>query len=236
MKPDKSYFDNVFTTGVVGYPGLTHIPDRRNGKKKNFNPVIEKALSLGGLSAKEGGYIMIGFGRDSLIGSADKIVDAIKAGRIKRFVVMAGCDGRQKSREYYTNFAKALPADSVILTAGCAKFRYNMLNLGDIDGIPRVLDAGQCNDSYSLVTTALKLKQVFGLDDINKLPISYNIAWYEQKALIVLLSLLYLGVKNIRLCPTLPAFLSKNVAGLLVEKFGIKGINSVNEDLRELIV
>ncbi|HHX24171.1 MAG: hydroxylamine reductase [Tepidanaerobacteraceae bacterium] len=220
----------IFTTGATGYPGCKHIEANENGKK-DFSPVIEMAKKLNAPKEIETGKIVGGFAHAQVFALADKVVDAVKSGAIKKFFVMAGCDGRMKSREYYTEFAKKLPKDTVILTAGCAKYRYNKLDLGDINGIPRVLDAGQCNDSYSLALIALKLKEVFELNDINKLPIAYNIAWYEQKAVIVLLALLYLGVKNIHLGPTLPAFLSQNVAKVLVENFGIAGIGTVEEDL-----
>lgn len=221
----------IFTTCSAGFPGCKHIDADENGKK-DFSEIIALAKKLSHPEEIERGSIVAGFAHDQVMALSDKVVDAIKSGAIKRFFVMAGCDGRMKSREYYTEFAKNLPADTVILTAGCAKFRYNKLDLGDINGIPRVLDAGQCNDSYSLVLIALKLKEVFGLDDINQLPISYNIAWYEQKAVIVLLALLYLGVKNIHLGPTLPGFLSPNVTKVLVEKFGIAGIGTVEDDIK----
>lgn len=220
----------IFTTNSTGYPGCPHILPDKNGKK-DFSEIIEMAKTLPSPKQIESGSIIGGFARNQVLALADKVIDAVKSGAIKKFFVMAGCDGRMKSREYYTEFAKALPKDTVILTAGCAKYRYNKLDLGDIGGIPRVLDAGQCNDSYSLAVIALKLKEVFGLDDINDLPIAYNIAWYEQKAVIVLLALLYLGVKNIHLGPTLPGFLSPNVAKVLVEKFGIAGIDTVESDL-----
>jgi len=220
----------IFTTGAAGYPGCRHV-DAVDGKK-DFSELIALAKTLPSPEEIETGSIIGGFAHNQVFTLADKVVDAVKAGAIKRFFVMAGCDGRMKSREYYTTFAEKLPADTIILTAGCAKYRYNKLNLGTIDGIPRVLDAGQCNDSYSLALIALKLKEVFGLDDVNQLPISYNIAWYEQKAVIVLLALLYLGVKNIHLGPTLPGFLSPNVAKVLVETFGIAGIGGVEEDIR----
>jgi hydroxylamine reductase len=232
VPPKDSYKDRVYTTGVVGFPGVKHIPEAEEGKEKDFSKIIAHAKKCKPPVEIEKGEIIGGFAHDTVIGLADKVVGAIKSGAIKRFFVMAGCDGRMKNREYYTEFARALPKDTIILTAGCAKYRYNKLDLGDIGGIPRVLDAGQCNDSYSLVVIALKLKEVFGLDDINKLPISYNIAWYEQKAVIVLLALLYLGVKNIHLGPTLPAFLSPNVVKVLVEKFGIAGITDVENDLK----
>jgi len=220
----------IFTTGAAGFPGCTHIIADSNGKK-DFSPLIELAKKLPAPEAIESGSIVGGFAHNQVLALADKVVDAVKSGAIKKFFVMAGCDGRMKSREYYTEFAEKLPKDTIILTAGCAKYRYNKLNLGDIGGIPRVLDAGQCNDSYSLAVIAMKLKEVFGLDDINKLPIAYNIAWYEQKAVIVLLALLYLGVKNIHLGPTLPGFLSPNVAKVLIENFGIAGVGSVDDDV-----
>ncbi|XOQ43998.1 MAG: Hydroxylamine reductase [Clostridium sp.] len=220
----------IFTTGSTGYPGCKYIEPDENGKK-DFSEIIALAKTLPAPEEIESGSIVGGFAHNQVMALADKIVDAVKSGAIKKFFVMAGCDGRMKSREYYTEFAKKLPKDTVILTAGCAKYRYNKLNLGDIGGIPRVLDAGQCNDSYSLAVIALKLKEIFGLDDINQLPIAFNIAWYEQKAVIVLLALLYLGVKNIHLGPTLPGFLSPNVAKVLVEKFGIAGIGTVDDDI-----
>ena len=221
----------LFTTGSTGYPGCKHIEADENGKK-DFSEIIALAKTLPAPDEIETGSIVGGFAHNQVMALADKIVDAVKSGAIKKFFVMAGCDGRMKSREYYTEFAEKLPKDTVILTAGCAKYRYNKLKLGDIGGIPRVLDAGQCNDSYSLAVIALKLKEVFGLDDINKLPIAFNIAWYEQKAVIVLLALLYLGVKNIHLGPTLPGFLSPNVAKVLVEKFGIAGVGTVDDDIK----
>ena len=224
----------IFTTGASGYPSCKHIAPDGNGKK-DFSKIIELAKTLPAPVGIEKGVIVGGFAHNQVIALADKVVEAVKSGVIKKFFVMAGCDGRMKSRDYYTKFAENLPKDTVILTAGCAKYRYNKLNLGDINGIPRVLDAGQCNDSYSLAVIALKLKEVFGLDDINKLPIAYNIAWYEQKAVIVLLALLYLGVKNIHLGPTLPGFLSPNVAKVLVEKFGIAGIGTVEEDITDFM-
>ncbi|MDS0524373.1 hydroxylamine reductase [Clostridium sp. SHJSY1] len=229
--PKDSYKDRLFTTGATGMPGCAHIDADKEGKK-DFSQVIELAKKCDAPKEIENGQIVGGFAHNQVLALADKVVDAVKSGAIKRFFVMAGCDGRAKSRNYYTEFAEKLPMDTVILTAGCAKYKYNKLNLGDIGGIPRVLDAGQCNDSYSLVVIALKLQEVFGLDDVNKLPISYNIAWYEQKAVIVLLSLLYLGVKNIHLGPTLPAFLSPNVAKVLVENFGIGGITNVEDDMK----
>ncbi len=220
----------IFTTGASGYPGCTHIEADANGKK-DFSAIIELAKTCQPPIEIEKGAIVGGFAHAQVLALADKVIDAVKSGAIKKFFVMAGCDGRMKSRDYYTEFAQKLPSDTVILTAGCAKYKYNKLSLGDIGGIPRVLDAGQCNDSYSLAVIALKLKEVFGLDDINELPIAYNIAWYEQKAVIVLLALLYLGVKNIHLGPTLPAFLSPNVAKVLVETFGISGIGEVESDI-----
>ena len=228
VPPKPSYKNRVFTTGLVAFDGCRHI----NGEKKDFSEVIETARKSLPPKEIEQGEIIGGFAHNQVFQLLDKVVEEVKKGNIKKFVVMGGCDGRSKKREYYTEFAKHLPKDTVILTAGCAKYRYNKLNLGDINGIPRVLDAGQCNDSYSLALIALKLKEVFGLDDINKLPIIYNIAWYEQKAVIVLLSLLYLGVKNIHLGPTLPAFLSPNVVKILTENFGIGGITEVSNDLK----
>ena len=228
VPPKPSYKNRVFTTGLVAFDGCRHI----SGEKKDFSEVIETARKSLPPKEIEQGEIIGGFAHNQVFQLLDKVVEEVKKGNIKKFVVMGGCDGRSKKRKYYTEFAKNLPKDTVILTAGCAKYRYNKLNLGDINGIPRVLDAGQCNDSYSLALIALKLKEVFGLDDINKLPIIYNIAWYEQKAVIVLLSLLYLGVKNIHLGPTLPAFLSPNVAKVLVENFGIGGITEVSNDLK----
>lgn len=230
VPPKDSYKDRLYTTGAAGYPGCRHIAGEI-GEKKDFSEIIAKAKTCPPPTEIETGEIVGGFAHNQVIELADKIVDAVKEGAIKKFVVMAGCDGRASSRSYYTDFAKALPKDTVILTAGCAKYRYNKLNLGEIGGIPRVLDAGQCNDSYSLAVIAMKLKEVFGLEDINDLPIVYNIAWYEQKAVIVLLALLYLGVKNIHLGPTLPAFLSPNVAKVLVDNFGIAGITTVDQDM-----
>lgn len=227
-----TYTDRIYTTGASGLAGAKHIPARLEGKQKDFSEIIEHAKKCKAPTEIENGKIVGGFAHNQVIALADKVVDAVKTGAIRKFFVMAGCDGRMKSREYYTEFAAKLPKDTVILTAGCAKYRYNKLELGDIGGIPRVLDAGQCNDSYSLAVIALTLKDVFGLDNINDLPIAYNIAWYEQKAVIVLLALLYLGVKNIHLGPTLPAFLSPNVAKVLVENFGIAGINTVDEDMK----
>ena len=231
VPPKDSYKDRVFTTGAAGFPGCKHIPGI-DGQTKDFSEIIELAKKCKSPTEIEKGEIIGGFAHNQVMQLADKVVDAVKSGAIKKFFVMAGCDGRAKSRNYYTDFAKALPKDTVILTAGCAKYKYNKLDLGDIGGIPRVLDAGQCNDSYSLALIALKLKEVFELQDINELPIAFNIAWYEQKAVIVLLSLLYLGVKNIHLGPTLPAFLSPNVAKVLVENFGIGGITNVEDDLK----
>lgn len=231
VPPKDSYKDKMFTTGAAGYPGVKHIGGEI-GEIKDFSEIIEVAKKCKPPVEIERGEIVGGFAHNQVLSLADKIVEAVQNGDIKKFIVMAGCDGRAKSRNYYTEFAKALPKDTVILTAGCAKYKYNKLNLGDINGIPRVLDAGQCNDSYSLAVIALKLKEVFCLDDINELPIIYNIAWYEQKAVIVLLSLLYLGVKNIHLGPTLPAFLSPNVLNVLVENFGISGIGSVEDDIK----
>ena len=231
VPPKDSYKDRLYTTGAAGYPGCTHIPGEI-GEQKDFSAIIEHAKKCSAPTEIETGDLIGGFAHAQVLALADQVVEAVKSGAIKKFVVMAGCDGRAKNREYYTEFAKALPKDTVILTAGCAKYKYNKLPLGDINGIPRVLDAGQCNDSYSLAVIALKLKEVFGLDDINDLPIIYNIAWYEQKAVIALLALLYLGVKNIHLGPTLPAFLSPNVAKVLVENFGISGISTVEDDLK----
>ncbi|WP_026182881.1 hydroxylamine reductase [Methanothermococcus thermolithotrophicus] len=234
VPPAESYKDRIYTTGVVGFPGLKRIPEDENGNK-DFSEVIEQAKKCAPPKQLETGKIVGGFAHNQVLALADKVVEAVKSGAIRKFVVMAGCDGRHPSREYYTEFAKKLPNDTVILTAGCAKYRYNKLGLGDIGGIPRVLDAGQCNDCYSLAVIALKLKEVFELDDINDLPIAFNVAWYEQKAVAVLLALLYLGVKDIVLGPTLPAFLSPNVAKVLVEKFGISGITTVDEDIERLI-
>lgn len=233
VPPKDSYKDRLYTTGAAGYPGCKHIPGEI-GEEKDFTSIIEHARKCPSPTEIETGEIIGGFAHAQVFALADKVVEAVKSGAIKKFVVMAGCDGRAKSRSYYTEFAKVLPKDTVILTAGCAKYKYNKLPLGDIDGIPRVLDAGQCNDSYSLALIALKLKEIFGLDDINDLPVAYNIAWYEQKAVIVLLALLHLGVRNIHLGPTLPAFLSPNVAKVLVDSFGIAGIGTVEEDLRLL--
>lgn len=231
VPPAASYKDRLWTTGAAGVPGCKHISGEY-GETKDFSAIIEQAKSCPAPTEIETGSIVGGFAHEQVFALADQVVDAVKTGAIRKFVVMAGCDGRQRSREYYTEFAKRLPKDVVILTAGCAKYKYNKLNLGDINGIPRVLDAGQCNDSYSLALIALKLKEIFQLDDINDLPIAFNIAWYEQKAVIVLLALLYLGVKNIHLGPTLPAFLSPNVAKVLVDNFGIAGIGTVDDDLK----
>jgi len=235
LKKENTYLDRLFTTGVVAYPGATHIVDRQEGGSKDFSAVIEAAKKCSPPTEIETGKIVGGFAHNQVLELADKVVDAVKTGAIKRFVVMAGCDGRQKTRSYYTEVAEQLPADAVILTAGCAKYRYNKLDLGNIGGIPRVLDAGQCNDSYSLAVIALKLKEVFGLEDINDLPISYDISWYEQKAVAVLLALLFLGVKGIRLGPTLPAFVSPNVLKVLVEKFDIRPIGEVKADVEAMM-
>lgn len=231
-KSTSTYADRIYTTGAAGHPGFKHISDRKDGGRKDFGLIIEHALKCAPPVEIETGEIIGGFAHAQVFALADKVVEAVKSGAIRKFFVMAGCDGRMKSRDYYTQFAEQLPKDTVILTAGCAKYRYNKLPLGDIGGIPRVLDAGQCNDSYSLAVIAMKLKEVFELNDINDLPIAYNIAWYEQKAVIVLLALLYLGVKNIHLGPTLPAFLSPNVAKVLVENFGIAPIGSVDDDIK----
>jgi len=232
----ESYRNRMFTTGMAGWPGLKHIPARPEGGSKDFSEIIEMAKTCKAPTEIENGEIVGGFAHTQVLALADKVVDAVKSGAIKRFVVMAGCDGRHASRQYYTDVAAALPQDTVILTAGCAKYRYNKLQLGDIGGIPRVLDAGQCNDSYSLAVIALKLKEVFGLEDINDLPISYDIAWYEQKAVTVLLALLYLGVKGIRLGPTLPEFLTPNIAAAIIEKFDLKGIGTVEEDVEAMML
>jgi len=235
VPPKTSYKERIYTTGLSGFEGNTHIQDRKNGKPKDFSVIIEHAKRCAPPVEIETGSIVGGFAHNQVLQLADQIVDAVQSGAIRKFFVMAGCDGRMKDRDYYTQFAETLPKDTVILTAGCAKFRYNKLPLGDIKGIPRVLDAGQCNDSYSLAVIALTLKDVLKLDDINELPIAYNIAWYEQKAVIVLLALLSLGVKNIHLGPTLPAFLSPNVIRVLVDNFGIAGIKSVDEDMKILL-
>lgn len=229
VTPKQSYKDRIYTTGLVSFDGCKHI----EGEEKDFSQVIEQAKKCLPPKEIETGEIIGGFAHEQVFALKDKIVEAVKSGAIKKFVVMGGCDGRSTKRDYYTEFAKNLPKDTIILTAGCAKYRYNKLNLGDIGGIPRVLDAGQCNDSYSLALIALKLKEIFELNDINDLPIIYNISWYEQKAVIVLLALLYLGVKNIKLGPTLPGFLSENVAKVLVEQFGISGISTVEEDMEK---
>lgn len=231
VPPLDSYKDRLWTTGAAGYPGCKHI-EGGYGSIKDFSAIIEQAKNCQPPQEIETGSIVGGFAHEQVFALADKIVDVVKSGDIRKFVVMGGCDGRMKSRDYYRDFAEKLPKDVVILTAGCAKYRYNKLNLGEIGGIPRVLDAGQCNDSYSLALIALKLKEVFGLEDINDLPLEFNIAWYEQKAVIVLLALLYLGVKNIHLGPTLPGFLSPNVANVLIKNFGISGIGTVDDDLK----
>ena len=235
VPPRESYRNRIYTTGASGYAGCTHIPDREPGREKDFSVIIEHARKCPPPTEIESGTIVGGFAHNQVALLADKVVEAVKSGAIRKFFVMGGCDGRMKSREYYTEFAQKLPGDTVILTAGCAKYRYNKLKLGDINGIPRVLDAGQCNDSYSIAVIALTLKELFGKNDINELPIAYNIAWYEQKAVIVVLALLYLGVKNIHLGPTLPGFLSPNVVNVLVEKFGITGITIPDEDMKILL-
>ncbi|MBL7101909.1 MAG: hydroxylamine reductase, partial [Desulfobacteraceae bacterium] len=235
IKKENTYLDRIFTTGMTGYPGAKHIPDRPEGGAKDFSQMIELAKTCNPPTEIETGKIVGGFAHNQVLALADKVVDAVKSGAIKRFIVMAGCDGRHKSRGYFTEVAQQLPKDTVILTAGCAKYRYNKLDLGDIGGIPRVLDAGQCNDCYSLAVIALKLKEVFGLDDINDLPISFDIGWYEQKAVAVLLAVLFLGVKGIRLGPTLPAFVSPTVLNVLVEKFGIKPITEVEADIEAMM-
>ena len=234
-KRNATYGGRVYTTGASGFEGFPHIPDRENGKAKDFSALIEHAKKCEAPTAIESGEIVGGFAHNQVAALADQVVDAVKTGAIRKFFVMGGCDGRMRGRNYYTEFAQKLPQDTVILTAGCAKYRYNKLKLGDINGIPRVLDAGQCNDSYSLVKIALSLQEAFGLDDLNDLPIAYNIAWYEQKAVIVLLALLSLGVKNIHLGPTLPAFLSPNIVNILVNNFGISGITTVDEDMKVLL-
>jgi hydroxylamine reductase len=235
QKPLPAYQERIFTTGHVSWPQVTHIADRAPGQQKDFSPIIEKALACEAPQSLESGQIPVGFAHASVLSVADTVIEAVKGGAISRFVVMAGCDGRQPDRSYYTEVARQLPNDTVILTAGCAKYRYNKLPLGDIGGIPRVLDAGQCNDSYSLVVVAQKLAEAFGVEHINELPISYDIAWYEQKAVLVLLALLSLGVQNIRLGPTLPAFLSPNVTDVLVQQFNIKPIGSVEQDLQAIV-
>lgn len=234
-RPNATYKDRIYTTGATGLEGATYIPERKDGKQKDFSVIIEHARRCQPPVAIESGKIVGGFAHAQVIALADKVVEAVKSGAIRKFFVMAGCDGRMKSRSYYTEFAEKLPADTVILTAGCTKYRYNKLPLGDINGIPRVLDAGQCNDSYSLAIIAMKLQEVFGLKDINDLPIVYNIAWYEQKAVIVLLALLALGVKKIHLGPTLPAFLSPNVKQVLIDNFGIGGISTADEDIAKFL-
>jgi hydroxylamine reductase len=231
VPPKDSYKERLYTTGLVRFDGVTHIKDRKKGAQKDFSKIIEQAKTCSSPAEIETGQITCGFAHGQVLALADKVIDAVKSGAIKKFVVMAGCDGRVKSREYYTRFAEQLPSDTIIMTAGCAKYRYNKLNLGDIGGIPRVLDAGQCNDSYSIAVIALKLKEAFGMEDINELPIVYNIAWYEQKAVLVLLALLSLGIKNIHLGPTLPALLSPNVVNALVEDFGVGGIHTVEDDI-----
>jgi hydroxylamine reductase len=235
LKKDNTYLDRFYTTGMAGYPGAKFIVDRPHGGSKDFSAVIAQARTCKPPEEIETGTIVGGFAHNQVLTLADKVIEAVKSGAVKRFVVMAGCDGRQKSRSYFTEVAEQLPADAIILTAGCAKYRYNKLKLGDIGGIPRILDAGQCNDSYSLAVVALKLKEVFELDDINDLPISFDIGWYEQKAVAVLLALLALGIKGIRLGPTLPAFLSPNVAKVLVEKFDIKPTGDVQEDVQAMM-
>jgi hydroxylamine reductase len=235
VPPKDTYVERLFTTGMAGWPGCIHIADRASGGQKDFGPVIEMALKSGSPEPLEEGSIPGGFARNTVMSVADKVIDAVKSGAIKRFVVMAGCDGRHRTRDYFTELASKLPSDHVILTAGCAKYRYNKLDLGDIGGIPRILDAGQCNDSYSLAYIALQLKEAFGLEDINDLPISYDIGWYEQKAVIVLLALLYLGVKHIRLGPSLPAFVSPGVLDVLVEHFDIKPTTTVEQDLEAIV-
>jgi hydroxylamine reductase len=235
VPPKASYKNRIYTTGAAGFDGCIHISDRKDGQPKDFSALIEHAKKCQAPVEIETGEIVGGFAHNQVLALADKVVDAVKSGAIRKFVVMAGCDGRVSSRSYYSRFAQDLPQDTVILTAGCAKYRYNKLQLGDIGGIPRILDAGQCNDSYSLAVIALKLKEVFGLDDINDLPIVYNIAWYEQKAVIVLLALLSLGVKNIHLGPTLPAFLSPNIINVLVERFGIEPVSTVEKDMAEMV-
>ena len=235
IPPQDSYKDRVYTTGVVGFEGVTHIPNRENGEPKDFSEIIEQAKKCNSPQELETGQISGGFAHESVLNVSDKVVEAVKEGKIKEFFVMAGCDGRQKNREYYTEFARNLPENTVILTAGCAKYRYNKLDLGDIDGIPRVIDAGQCNDSYSLIVIAQKLAEAFELDDINDLPISYNIAWYEQKSVLILLALLYLGVEDIKLGPTLPAFVSENVLNVLVDKFNIQPNTEVEKDMEEML-
>ncbi len=235
LRKENTYLDRFFTTGMAGYPGATHIADRRDGKPKDFSPVIEAALKCQPPKEIETGEIVGGFAHATVLSLADKVIDAVKSGAIKRFVVMAGCDGRMPSRKYFTEVAEKLPKDTIILTAGCAKYRYIKLNLGDIDGIPRILDAGQCNDSYSLAVIALKLKEAFGLDDVNKLPLSFDLGWYEQKAVAVLLALLYLGFKNIQIGPTLPGFLSPAVAKVIIDTFGLKQTTNPDDDIAAMM-
>jgi hydroxylamine reductase len=232
----ETYKSRFFTTGAAGWPETKHIKDRTNGGSKDFSEIIAMAKKCNPPTKLEDGFIVGGFAHNQLMSLSDSILNAVNTGKIKKFIVMAGCDGRHKSREYYSEVAMKLPKDTVILTAGCAKYRYNKLNLGEIDGIPRVIDAGQCNDSYSLAYIALKLKEILGLDDINKLPIAYDIAWYEQKAVCVLLGLLSLGVKGIRLGPTLPGFLTENVAKTLINVYDLKGIKTADEDIKEMLV
>ena len=235
LRKENTYLDRFFTTGMAGYPGATHIADRRDGKPKDFSPVIEAALKCQPPKEIETGEIVGGFAHATVLSLVDKVIDAVKSGAIKRFVVMAGCDGRMPSRKYFTEVAEKLPKDTIILTAGCAKYRYIKLNLGDIDGIPRILDAGQCNDSYSLAVIALKLKEAFGLDDVNKLPLSFDLGWYEQKAVAVLLALLYLGFKNIQIGPTLPGFLSPAVAKVIIDTFGLKQTTNPDDDIAAMM-
>ncbi len=235
LRKENTYLDRFYTTGMAGYPGAVHIADRSDGKPKDFSPIIEKALKCKAPKEIETGEIIGGFAHAAVLSLADKVVDAVKSGAIKRFVVMAGCDGRMPSRKYFTEVAEKLPKDTVILTAGCAKYRYIKLNLGDIGGIPRILDAGQCNDSYSLAVIALKLKEAFGLEDVNQLPLSFDLAWYEQKAVAVLLALLYLGFKNIQIGPTLPAFLSPNVAKVIIDTFGLKQTTNADDDIAAMM-
>lgn len=235
LRKENTYLDRFFTTGMAGYPGATHIADRRDGKPKDFSPVIEAALKCQPPKEIETGEIVGGFAHATVLSLADKVIDAVKSGAIKRFVVMAGCDGRMPSRKYFTEVAEKLPKDTIILTAGCAKYRYIKLNLGDIGGIPRILDAGQCNDSYSLAVIALKLKEAFGLDDVNKLPLSFDLGWYEQKAVAVLLALLYLGFKNIQIGPTLPGFLSPAVAKVIIDTFGLKQTTNPDDDIAAMM-
>jgi hydroxylamine reductase len=235
QKPRESYHDRLFTTGMVGWEGIPHIADRQPGQQKDFSAVIERARTCAPPVELERGQITVGFAHQTVLNAADQVLAAVQDGALRRFVVMAGCDGRQKERTYYTDVAKALPDDTIILTAGCAKYRYNKLNLGTLGGLPRVLDAGQCNDCYSLVKVALALTEAVGAESVNDLPISYDIAWYEQKAVLVLLSLLSLGVKGIRLGPTLPAFLSPNVADFLVSTFDIKPIDTVEGDVVSML-